>query len=134
MIRKFLLIIIFLFNLTPVFSEDKIAYIDISEVINKSLVGQNLESQLKKIHDEKNNKFLLLEKKLKEKEKTILSKKNIISENEFKNLAENLKIDVDKYNKDRSDFINLIKKKKIKYTNIILEKLNTILTIYVETE
>ena len=77
--------VFFLFYTNIVFSEQKIAFIDMDKVISTSKVGSSILKQLTDLN-KKNLKFLNEEeKKFKEKETKLISQKNIISEKDFKN-------------------------------------------------
>ena len=97
-------------------------------VISTSNAGSSIFKQLKKIND-KNLKFLKNEEeKFKEKEKKIITQKNIISENDFKDKVDELKLEINNYNKNRKKLIEEFNKLKIGNTNKFLKQINPILT------
>jgi len=119
----FLVFIIFFSSVLLASSNDKIVYLDINYILNNSIPGKSILSQLDTLN--KNNIAELKKDELQiiEDEKALTKKKNIISEEEFKN--EILKIEkkikifkdkkenlVQKFNKKRQDqiskFLNLI--------------------------
>ena len=119
----FLVFIIFFSSVSFASSNDKIVYLDIDYILNNSIPGKSILSQLDTLN--KNNIAELKKDELQiiEDEKALTKKKNIISEEEFKN--EILKIEkkikifkdkkenlVQKFNKKRKDqiskFLNLI--------------------------
>ena len=119
----FLVFIIFFSSVLFASSNDKIVYLDINYILNNSIPGKSILSQLDTLN--KNNIAELKKDELQiiEDEKALTKKKNIISEEEFKN--EILKIEkkikifkdkkenlVQKFNKKRQDqiskFLNLI--------------------------
>ena len=124
MIKNFFLVfIIFFSSVLFASSNDKIVYLDINYILNNSIPGKSILSQLDTLN--KNNIAELKKDKLQiiEDEKALTKKKNIISEEEFKN--EILKIEkkikifkdkkenlIQKFNKKRQDqiskFLNLI--------------------------
>ena len=77
------ILFIFLLFTNQVFSEQKIAFIDMDKVISTSKSGSSILKQLTDLNN-KNSKFLKdEEKKFKEKETKLISQKNIISEADF---------------------------------------------------
>ena len=120
--------ILFIFFFTnQAFSEQKIAFIDMDKVISTSKSGSSVLKQLTNLN-KKNLRFLKdEEKKFKEKEKKLISQKNIISEIDFKNKVNELKSEIKSYNQNRkkmlADFNNL----KIDNTNNLLKLINPIL-------
>ena len=120
------IILIFFFT-NLVFSEQRIAFIDMDRVISKSNSGSSILNQLNDI----NNKNLIFlkkeEKKFKEKEAKLISQKNIISETDFKTKVNTLKVEIDKYNQNRNKIITEFKKLKVESTNKLLKLINPIL-------
>ena len=118
---------LFLFFASTVNSEENIAFIDMDRVISKSNSGSSILNQLNDI----NNKNLIFlkkeEKQFKEKEAKLISQKNIISETDFKNKVDMLKVEIDKYNQNRNKIITEFKKLKVESTNKLLKLINPIL-------
>ena len=124
MLKNFFLASIIFFSLVLFASaNDKIVYLDINYILNNSIPGKSILTQLDTLN--KNNIAELKKDELQiiEDEKALTKKKNIISEEEFKN--EILKIEkkikifkdkkenlIQKFNKKRQDqiskFLNLI--------------------------
>ena len=75
---------------------------------------------------------MLIEKQLSDKEKNIIKKKNIVDKSEFEKQVNILKEEIDKYRKQKKSFNKEIEKKKMKYTKIVLNTLNPIISNYVE--
>jgi outer membrane protein len=74
----FILIVLCFLPTHYIFADDKIAFIDIDLILSKSVASIDLFDQLKKNEEIKLNELKKEEKKLKEIENKILSKKNII--------------------------------------------------------
>ena len=82
---------IFAISLNSVNAEQKIVFVDMDRVVSTSSSGLSIINQLKDLSD-KNLTLLNKQKKsFKEKEKKLFSQKNIISETEFANEANQLK-------------------------------------------
>ena len=120
-------LIIFLFSTNIVFSEQKIAFIDMDKVISTSNAGSSILKQLTDLNN-KNLQFLKNEeKKFKKKETKLISQKNIISEADFQNKVNELKSEIKNYNQNRDKMINEFNKLKVDNTNNLLKLINPIL-------
>ena len=96
-------------------------------VISISNPGSSIVKQLNELNN-KNLKFLKnQEKKFKEKETKLVSQKNIISETDFKNKVDNLKLEIKNYNQNRNKMIEEFNKLKLDNTNRLLKLINPIL-------
>jgi len=124
------LFIFFLIFSRPVISEQKIVFVDMDRLVSVSKSGSSIFNQLKKINNKNLNFLKNEEKKFKEKEKKLIAQKNIISEADFKNKIENLKSEIDNYNKNRNKMIKKFNKLKVENTNNLLKLINPILAKY----
>ena len=125
-LRSSILVIFLLFS-NQAFSEQKIAFIDMDKVISTSKSGSSVLKQLTNLN-KKNLRFLKEEeKKFKEKEKKLISQKNIISEIDFKNKVNELKSEIKSYNQNRNKMLADFNKLKIDNTNNLLKLINPIL-------
>ncbi|MDA8846201.1 OmpH family outer membrane protein [Candidatus Pelagibacter sp.] len=121
------ILIIFLFFTNTVFAEQKIAFIDMDKLISTSKSGSSILKQLADLN-KKNLQFLKDEKiKFQEKETKLISQKNIITENDFKNKVNELKTEIKNYNQNRKKMLADFNKLKIDNTNILLKSINLIL-------
>jgi len=125
-------IILTIFKLEIALASEKIAFIDLNYIINNSVAGKKINTAINDLNEEKNKDFKVIETEIKKDENELISKKNIIEEsiynkkvNEIRNRINNYKLERQKYNKNLND-------KKIKYNNLLLEKLNPIISDYVE--
>ena len=99
-------------------------------LVSTSKPGSSIFNQLKDINNKNLNFLKKEEKKFKEKEKKLITQKNIISETDFKNKVDELKSEVNNYNKNRNEIIKKFNKLKIENTNNLLELINPILAKY----
>ena len=121
------ILVIFLLFTNQAFSEQKIAFIDMDRVISTSKSGSSILKQLTDLNN-KNLDFLKKEeKKFKEKETKLISQKNIISENDFKNKVDELKSEIKDYNQNRNKLLADFNKLKVDSTNDLLKLINPIL-------
>ena len=127
-----LLLLIFIFYTGNSYASDKIAYININHILNNSKVGQSISKHIQEIKQKKIDEFKLIEKQLSIKKKDLDTKKNIIEKKEFDNEVNQLNQEIAKYRNDKKKFSNEIDNKKMKYTKIVLNSLNPIISKYVE--
>ena len=121
--------VIILFTNTA-FCNEKIQFIDMDRVISTSNSGVSIIEQLNKLNKENILFFNKEEKVLKEKEVKLISQKNIISEADFNNKVNELKIEINAYNQKKNKMINIFKKLKVDNTNKISKSINEILVEY----
>ena len=121
------ILVIFLLFANQAYSEQKIAFINMDSVISTSKSGISILKQLTDLNN-KNLKFLKdEEKKFKEKEKKLISQKNILSEADFKKKIVELRSEIKNYNQNRNKIINEFNELKIDNTNNFLKLINPIL-------
>ena len=131
MMRYIYIIIIVLFN-SNVLSADTISYINIDKIFQNSLLGKSINQQINKYEKNKKNELLEIEKKIKKEEDILLSKKNIITKEEFNNNLKTLNDEVNNYNKKNNQLKKKILKLRSDNTNFILEQVQPLLTKYVK--
>ena len=129
--RYFLsLFIVFLIFSVSVSAEQKIVFVDMDKLISVSKPGSSIFNQLKDMN-KKNLDFLKEEeKRFKEKEKKLITQKNIISEKDYKNKINELKSEINIYNQNRNEKIKKFNKLKVENTNNLLKLISPILAKY----
>jgi len=120
---------LFIFS-SPVISGQKIVFVDMDRLVSFSKPGSSIFNQLKDINNRNLDLLKKEEIKFKEKEKKLISQKNIISETDFKNKIAKLKSEISNYNQNRKKMIEKFNKLKVESTNNFLKQLNPILTTY----
>ena len=126
------ILVFFLFFTNTVLSEQKIAFIDLDKVISTSKSGSSILKQLIDLNKKNLNFLKEEEKKFQEKETKLISQKNIISENDFKNKVNELKSEIKNYNQNRDKMLADFNKLKIDNTNNFLKLINPILVKFSE--
>ncbi len=129
--KNFFLTIFFFFILS-IQSKAEIAFIDVNYILNTSDVGKSLNSHIKKINDKNIKKNKNIEDQLIKKEKSLISQKNILDENEFQKKLNILSLEITKYREDKKLSQTKINQIKIEKTKEILNLLNPIITKYVQ--
>ena len=127
----FIIILIF-FKFEITVANEKIAFIDLNFIMNNSLAGTSINTFINNLSEVKNKDFKLIENEIKKDENELISKKNIIEENIYKKKVNEIRIRINDYKLERQKFNKNLNEKKLKYNNLLLEKLNPIISKYVE--
>ena len=98
--------------------------------MNQSIAGKSLNNQLDKIHKTNLGEFKKNEEDLKKEEVLILSQKNVLSEEDYKNKVNLFKEKLNSYKKNRQEKIDLVTKKRMNSTANLLKEINPILSDY----
>ena len=114
------------------YANNQISYIDISYLLNNSSAGKSISSQIKKINDSNVKKLKIEEDKIKKEESDLISKKNVLSENEYEKKLINFREKVKKYKITRNNLINDVNKKRINAEAGLIKELSPILAEYLE--
>ena len=81
--KKYIIFLYFIL-FTFAYSEQKIAYIDMQKLLNSSTAGDTITKKIEKKINSENKKYNSIEEQIKKEEKDLTSKKNVLSEEEFK--------------------------------------------------
>ena len=126
---SFVLILYFCVNSNSV-SANKIVYINMDKIMQISKAGKEAIS---KINDQKKkdvSKFQKIEKDLKSKEEELITKKNVISSEEFNKRLDSLSKEINNYRTLRQEAIDLSTKSRLNASADFSEKIKPILAEY----
>ena len=132
---KFILSLIKIFIISFIltinaYSNEKIVYVDMNSLINSSKAGTSINNQMKKILDKNNSEYQSLEKKLRQEEKDLLNKKNILDPNKYKDEVNIFKNKINKLKIERNKEIEDIQKRNVKAKNELVSIVTEILAKY----
>ena len=130
--KYFFIIILTFLKIDIALANEKIAFIDLNFIMNNSMAGTSINTFINNLSEEKNNYFKVIENKIKKDENELISKKNIIEETIYNKKVNEIRIRINDYKLERQKFNKNLNAKKIKYNNLLLEKLNPIISNYVE--
>ena len=99
-------------------------------VLNNCKAGKAAQDYLAKTFKDNQKKFASTEKKLKEHESNLLSKKNDLSKEDYKKDADSLRKKVMEYQTSRRAAVENIAKQRTDARNQLLSKINPILESY----
>ena len=131
-IVKFFVIVFFVFHFTYTFAEEKIVFINMDYLLNESKVGKSAQNQLEKLHKSNLDSLMKIEDRLKNEEKDILSKKNILKQEEFEAKINKLREDAKEYQNSRVKLTNELTQKRTEVTQKILNEIKPLLAKYLE--
>ena len=129
---KKILFVIFLFLISIKFvnADDKVSYIDIDYILSNTIAGKSLLVAFKKEEELKINKFKLQDKDFNNKEKKLLAKKNLVSNEELEKEMKLLQNKFRKYKENKFNQIEELKKKRNKNILNFLNLINPIIEKY----
>ena len=130
---KLISVLIFLLVSIPSYSSERVVYLDVEKIMQKSNAGKSIVAKLKSKRESSISKFQKKEKDIIEKEKKLISKKNVLSKEEFGKEIKNLRDEIINFQKDRNKAFNQITQLRIKASTKLLKKLNPILEDYSKT-
>ena len=128
--KNVVFILIFFIISTPLYSSEKIVYLDVEKIMQESIAGKAIIAKIKKKREISISKFKKKEKDIFDKEKKLISQKNVLNEEEFKKKIQDLRSDISNYQKERNKALNDLTKTRIKASTKLINKLTPILETY----
>ena len=128
-VNLFVIIIIIIFP-QVVNSNDKIVYINIDKIINTSIAGDFINKELEKLHNINLSNLNKIKDELQKEEKKILSKKNIISDDEYLKQIDLLKAKVNNYQNKQKKMLKELNDKRLTAKKELMNNLNIILSSF----
>ena len=95
------ILLFFIFNSLSVNAEDKITFLNLDSVLNSTITGKLIIKDLEQIKKANEINFQKKSEILVDKERDIISKKNILSKEEFDSSLLNLQKEMNKFNEER---------------------------------
>jgi Skp family chaperone for outer membrane proteins len=123
----FLVFIIFFSSVSFASSNDKIVYLDIDYILNNSIPGKSILSQLDILNKDNIAELKKDELQIIEDEKAIIKKKNIISEEEFKNEIVKIEKKIQIFKDKKEDLVQKFNKKRQDQISKLLNLINPLL-------
>ena len=127
LLNFFFLIIILLPNQT--FAETY--YIDLDQIINHSIPGKYINKKIEKLKSDNEKQIASIKANIKKREEELINQKNIISENEFNDKLNKLKLDINKFNNENQKRLQTQQNKSILYKRNLLKLIEPLLLDYV---
>ena len=129
--KKILILIIYLIvSPTNVYSENKIAYLDLDFILSNTNAGKSLLEKIQKFENNKIKELNEKEQMLKDEENKILASKNLISKDELNKNINAFQIKLKKHKDIRQNEIKLLKKKRNEEIVNLLKSINPLIEKY----
>ena len=128
----FLIIIFFLSGVTNLWSSEKIAFLDVEFIINKSEPALVIIKKIEKIRDQETKRLKEIEDSLKKKNEELIKTKNLISDEELKKRISSLRNEAMSFDELRKKKIKELNIKKNKELNEFLKLINPIVQEYMK--
>ena len=129
--KFFTILIVLLIFISNAYSQDKIVYLDLDNVVTNTKAGKLILSELEKSKKVALRKFEKKEKELKKIEDEIKKQKNIISEEELKKKLVEFRKEVTSFRQSRQKVINEFNNKKKIEFEAFFKKITPIIENYV---
>ena len=108
----------------------QIRFINLKVILNESKAGKEAQGFLKKSAQANINKFKETEDSLKQQETDLISKKNVLSKEEYKKMADNLRKNVRGYQKERDSKLKKISTLRSEARSKLISEIKPILAEY----
>ena len=129
---KFFAVTLFLLISTQLLAEQKVAFIDMKYVLNKSKAGAGAQDFLQKAFKNNQEKFIEEEKELKKEESDLLGKRGDLTKEEYTQKTNELRKKVVEYQGKRRTTLDKISKQRTDARAQLLKELDPILATYVK--
>ena len=131
MFKKFIFVIFFSFlSVSELKANDKISYVDMDYIITNTIAGKSLLENFKKEEKLKVEKFKTSDENFKNKEKKILAKKNLVTNEEINKELRSLQVEFQNYRKNKIKEIDELKAKRNRNILSFIKLINPIIEQY----
>jgi outer membrane protein len=130
--KFFFIFIFFFFSIAQAYSGETIAYIDMEFIIKNSEIGKKTLNSINNLNVKNINELTKKEKILKDLENDIVSKKNIISKENFDNEVKLLTKKANKFKNDQLKMVENFNNYKKKELDAVFAKISPIINSYME--
>ena len=129
---KFFVVTFLLLIYTNASAEQKVAYLDMTFILNNSKAGKGAQDFLQKSFKENQKIFFDAENSLKKEENDLLAQKTILTKEEYQKKTDNLRKKVIDYQSQRRTSLEKITTQRAEARQKLLEKLDPILKTYIK--
>jgi len=129
---KFFIVTLFVLICTQLSAEQKVAFIDMKYVLNKSKAGAGAQDFLQKAFKDNQKKFVEEEKNLKKAESDLLGQRGNLTNEEYTQKTNDLRKQVVEYQGRRRLILDKISKQRTDAREQLLKELDPILAAYVK--
>jgi len=116
---------------TNLSAQDKIVILDLKYVLNESKAGKGAQDFLKKSYNDQIKKFQDIENALKKEEEDLLTKKTVLTKEEYVKKTDELRKKVIDYRSQRRAAIDKITTQRSESRSILIKSIDPILLTYI---
>ena len=129
---KFFVVTFLLLFYTAVSAEEKIVILDLKYVLNFSKAGKGAQDYLKKSFNDNAKKFADMEKTLKKEEQDLLTKKTVLSKEEYAKKSDDLRKKVIDFQSQRRASIDKLATLRSQSRDTLIKSVDPILKAYID--
>jgi len=129
---KFFVVTFFLIFCTAVIAEQRIVVLDLTYVLNNSKAGKGAQDFLKKSFKDSTQKYSDMEKALKKEEEDLLTKKTVLSKDEYVKKSDALRKKVIDYQSQKRTSVDRITTLRAESRQKLLKAIDPILETYIK--
>ena len=130
--KKYFFITFFLFFSSELLAQEKIAILDLKYVLNQSKAGKGAQDFLKKSYNQNVKKFKEIEASLKKEEADLLSKKTVLSKEDYTKKSDTLRKKVIDFRSQRRAAIDKITTQRAESRSTLIKSITPILETYIK--
>lgn len=127
---KLIVITLFVFFANYAYANQVIRFINMNELMNKSKAGKEAQSILVTMQKKNIENFKKIENELKSEETKLLSKKKVVTKEEYEKLTKALREKARKYQKDRRESLEKVTKLREQARTELIKAIQPILHQY----
>ena len=131
-IKSVIILFFLIISTTFANSNDKVSFIDIDFILKNSNLGKSILNEIENLNNKNIDELQNKEKELKKIEEEIKSKKNILSEQEFKKEVDLLKERIKKYRIYKDKLVKDFEQNKNKKLNLFFKEVNPIIQKFMD--
>ena len=129
---KFFVVTFFLLFCTGVGAEQKIVVMDLTYILNFSKPGKGAQEFLKKSYEDNLKKYSDMEQALKKEEIDLLSKKSVLSKDDYTKKSDTLRKKVIDYQSQRRASIDKLATQRAKARETLIKAIEPLLETYIK--
>ena len=129
---KYFLITSFIIFSSDLLAQEKIAILDLKHVLNESKAGKSAQDFLKKSYTQNIKKFKDIAASLKKQEADLLSKKTVLSKEDYTKKSDSLRKKVIDYKSQRRTAMDKITTQRTESRDTLLKSITPILETYIK--
>ena len=130
--KKYFFITFFLFFSFGLLAQEKIAILDLKYVLNQSKAGKGAQDFLKKSYNQNIKKFKEIETSLKKEEADLLSKKTVLSKEDYTKKSDTLRKKVIDFRSQRRAAMDKITTQRAESRSTLIKSITPILETYIK--